>query len=88
MILWIILVFVIAGFIYGRKYFRYNESYGLDGYPPLGRYILSIKWWNVEINYYTYRSKWFLVVNLIFPAIGKSNIRFDRYYYSLSGNLK
>jgi len=87
MILWIILAFVIAGFIYGWRYFRVNESYGLDGYPPLGKYLLSLKWWNIEINLYTYRYKWFLNVCLIFPAVGKSHRRFDRYYYSVSGNL-
>lgn len=84
MIKWIILLFVIAGFIYGAGYFRINKSYGLNGFSPLGKYILSLKWWNVELNLYTYGGKWFLNVCLIFPAIGKSH---NRYYYLVSGNL-
>lgn len=56
----ILLIFlIVCGFIYGIDYFRLYEPYGLNNtYNPVGIYILSLKWWNIEFNWFTYLDKW------------------------------
>lgn len=55
----VILLFVICGFLYGIKYFRFYEPYGTkDSSVILGIYILSLKWWNIEFNWHTYLNRW------------------------------
>lgn len=55
----LIILFIVCGFIYGEDYFRLYEPYGTkDTCNFLGVYILSLKWWNVTFNWYTYLDKW------------------------------
>ncbi len=71
----VILIFVICGFLYGSDYFRFNEAYG-NSSATLGIYILSLKWWNTKLNWYTYLDRWFLEFSI------KFRIRLTRKAYT------
>lgn len=55
----VVILFIVCGFLYGIEYFRLYEPYGTrDSSIYLGIYILSIKWWNIELNWFTYMNRW------------------------------
>ena len=63
----IVLIIILFGFIYGSSYFRFHEPYGLNNtYNALGYYMLSVKWWNIEFNWCTYKNKWKVDIKLRF----------------------
>lgn len=64
----VICLIIVFGFIYGRDYFRFFESFGSSGnYFQSGTYILSIKWWNVKFNWYVIYDKWHIDISCTFP---------------------
>lgn len=70
----IVLIIVMCGFLYGSDYFRFNEKYG-NSSVPLGVYILSLKWWNIKINWYTYLDEWKFDLSVKFMV----SIRYKKY---------
>lgn len=80
----IIVLWIICGFIYGINYFLFFEPYSLSStYIPIGFYILSLKWWNIEFNWFTYLGKWQVDFKIkIF--LGSSPKRYKEYYLIFS----
>lgn len=75
----IIFLIVICGFLYGIDYFRFYEPYGIkNSSTNLGIYILFIKWWNIEIDWYTYLNRWQIDVKVKF-IVGLRPIKRKHY---------
>lgn len=62
----IVIAFILCGFLYGASSFKLNENYG-TGSTILGKYILFLKWWNISIEYYTYGDDTIFTLNFIVP---------------------
>lgn len=72
-------------FIYGSSYFRFHEPYGLNNtYNALGYYMLSVKWWNIEFNWCTYKNKWQVDIKLRFIRKWKPR-RYKEVYVIFNG---
>lgn len=80
----IVTLVILFGFLYGLNYFKFCELYGVrNNSPPLGIYILSLKWWNIKFNWYTTNNKVRIDASITFPKDIK-NKQFREYIIAIS----